>query len=145
MEFALAVVPFLTLVFGVIEFGWAVYSYNTINSAANEGARRGMVLNRPLPSNPTGHPYAEVGNSDGSYTNPSCDFSTIVGTVGCTLGVLPRARVEVIVDVPPFQPGQSVPPYNNVSVEVRYAYQPIVVFPISGAFTMTGKAVTQTQ
>jgi Flp pilus assembly protein TadG len=43
VEYAL-ILPLLMLLFlGIVEFGWAVLSYNTIANAAREGARFGIV------------------------------------------------------------------------------------------------------
>lgn len=140
IEFAFAVIPFFLISFGTIEFGWAVYSYNTINNAADEGARRGMVLNRP------GNQYGFTGNDTGTHTNPSCNPSTIVGTVGCNLGLLPASQVRVILDVPtPTGANSNIIGYNLVSVEVQYDYQPIIVYPVKSSFTMFAKSQTITQ
>ena len=43
VEFALVVVPFLTLVFGAIDFGWAIDNDVLVNNAAREGAREGSL------------------------------------------------------------------------------------------------------
>jgi Flp pilus assembly protein TadG len=43
VEFALSSVLFFTLVFGIIQFGRAVYQYNTVSNLAQEGARWASV------------------------------------------------------------------------------------------------------
>lgn len=43
MEFALVLLPFVTLVFGAIDFGWAINNDVLINNAAREGAREGSL------------------------------------------------------------------------------------------------------
>ena len=43
VEFALVVVPFITLVFGAIDFGWAIDQDVLVNNAAREGAREGSL------------------------------------------------------------------------------------------------------
>lgn len=43
VEFALVVLPFLTLVFGAIDFGYAVNNDVMVNNAAREGAREGSL------------------------------------------------------------------------------------------------------
>lgn len=43
VEFALVVVPFVTLVFGAIDFGWAIDNDVLVNNAAREGAREGSL------------------------------------------------------------------------------------------------------
>src|SRR5437588_9059832 len=43
VEFAAILVPLLMLLFGILEFGRAFYSYATIVNAASEGARYGIL------------------------------------------------------------------------------------------------------
>ena len=43
VEFALILPIFFLLLFGILDFGRAVYAYHTLNSAAREGARVAMV------------------------------------------------------------------------------------------------------
>lgn len=43
VEFALVMLPFVTLVFGAIDFGWAINNDVLINNAAREGAREGSL------------------------------------------------------------------------------------------------------
>lgn len=43
MEFALVAPIFLLIFFAIIEFGWYVYSVQTLNEAAREGARYAIV------------------------------------------------------------------------------------------------------
>ena len=43
VEFALASVLFLTVVFGIMLFGLAIWQYNTVSSLAQEGARWASV------------------------------------------------------------------------------------------------------
>jgi Flp pilus assembly protein TadG len=43
VEFALVAIPFITLVFGAIDFGYAVNNDVMINNAAREGAREGSL------------------------------------------------------------------------------------------------------
>lgn len=47
-EFALILPLFITLVFGIIEFGHAFYIYHTAISASREGARYGIVYRNKL-------------------------------------------------------------------------------------------------
>jgi len=48
------ILPLLVLiVFGICEFGWAMYVNNTLNNAAREGARRAAVT--PTPINVSDH------------------------------------------------------------------------------------------
>jgi Flp pilus assembly protein TadG len=43
IEFALASMLFFTLIFGILEFGQAVWRYNMVSDLAQEGARRAVV------------------------------------------------------------------------------------------------------
>ena len=43
VELALSVMLLFLLVFGIVEFGRALFIYNTLNNAAREGARRAAV------------------------------------------------------------------------------------------------------
>lgn len=43
MEFALSSVLFFSLVFGIIQFGRAIWQYNTVSNLAQEGARWASV------------------------------------------------------------------------------------------------------
>jgi hypothetical protein len=49
VEFALILPIFLILLFGIIDFGRYVYTANSLNNAAREGARIGSVGIRPSP------------------------------------------------------------------------------------------------
>lgn len=43
VEFALILPLLLLLIFGIMDFGLAIFSYNTIANAAREGARAGVI------------------------------------------------------------------------------------------------------
>ena len=47
VEAALIMIPFLLLLFGVIEFGLLLYDQQVINNAAREGTRVGVVVRIP--------------------------------------------------------------------------------------------------
>ena len=47
VEAALIMIPFLLLLFGVIEFGLLLYDQQVLNNAAREGARAGIVVRTP--------------------------------------------------------------------------------------------------
>jgi len=146
-EFALALPVFLLLLLGVIEFAWAIYGFNTIQSAANEGVRRAMVLSRPASN------FATNGNSTNDYSlsSFSCDrFGTVMDTMACSLLTLPKNRITVHLDMPnsaSYASGANVPSQTaTITVTVRYEYAPLVgyVFNLEGK-TMTGYATSQNQ
>ena len=145
VEFALVVPIFLTVLFGIIEFSWAVFGYSIIQSAANEGVRRAMVLNRPASN------YGLTGNTNGTaQALTGCNPATIRGTVACGILVLPSNRVTVDISVPNpanYTAGQNVPAGRTTSVTVRYTYAPLIAYPINFGtnYLMTGFATAQTQ
>jgi Flp pilus assembly protein TadG len=156
LEFAFVVPMFLTMILGIIEYSWAVYSFNTIQHAANEGVRRAMVLNRPAGK------YALTGNRNGTaLTVPVCDPATILGTVACSAVMLTPANMTVDVDVPTvdtacpavkpansppcFTPTENVPGGNRVSITVHLDYHPLVLYPLNRRIAMAGYATSQTQ
>lgn len=48
VEFSLILLLLLLLVFGIIDFGRALYTANSINAAAREGARQAAVMDDPV-------------------------------------------------------------------------------------------------
>jgi len=136
---------FVAVVCSIIEFSWAIFGYSTIQSAANEGVRRAMVLNRPASN------YGLTGNANGtSQALTGCDQSTILGTVGCGILVLPANRITVDITVPNpanYTAGQNVPAGRTTTVKVKYLYRPLIAMPLSFGtnYVMTGYATAQTQ
>ena len=62
VEFAIVIVLLLTLIFGMIEFGLAMFNQQVITNAAREGARAGIVA-RPVRLPNVGIP-PDIGISD---------------------------------------------------------------------------------
>jgi len=145
IEFALVVPLFLIVLFGIIEFSWAIFGYSIIQSAANEGVRRAMVLNRPASN------YALTGNANGtSWALTGCNRTTILGTVACSVLVLPPNRVSVDITVPDpsnYTAGENVPAGRTTTVKVKYVYAPLIAYPLNFGtnYMMTGFATAQTQ
>jgi len=48
VETAIILPLLLVIVFGIIEFGWAMYITNSLNNAAREGARLAAVTPKPI-------------------------------------------------------------------------------------------------
>jgi hypothetical protein len=67
-EFALVVVPFLMLLFGIIEAGRFIYYYETLNNATREGARYAIV-----------HGENTIGRSTGPDTGTSSESDDPTG------------------------------------------------------------------
>ena len=143
--------------FGIVEFGWAIYGYTTVNNAATEGARRGMVLNRFQAPTGTvaGNAYHTPGNSTNTYAGSawSCDTSsypTIMGRIMCNTGVLDRSRITVTLTTPQSFPANIVVPPSpdqKITVVVQYVYKPLITYPFNfgTSFTMTGRAESYPQ
>ena len=53
VEMALTLLLLLTIVFGIFEYGRVMYTINTLNHAAREGARRAAVTPHPIDINET--------------------------------------------------------------------------------------------
>jgi len=173
VEFAFVSIPFIILVFGLMEFAYAIFCYNAVSNSAHEAARRAMVLNRIKPDGTNGNSYQSAGNTAGTtVSNPGCNATTIAGTVGCDereFLVTGTFRVDICgPSATTSSPGAqnstptcgaliplvdnggnlvSIPPNNYVAVKVRYDYRPIISFPISNpvTYTMVGWAQVQTQ
>lgn len=50
VEFALICIPLFTLLFGIIEFGWAFFQLNDVRHGAREGVRMAAVADDPSPA-----------------------------------------------------------------------------------------------
>lgn len=72
VEFALVLLPFFLLVFGAVDFGWAINRDVLINNAAREGAREGSL-------NPNAAAVSGVVRS----SLPAGDAAAATVTVGC--------------------------------------------------------------
>jgi Flp pilus assembly protein TadG len=100
VEFALASVVFFTLIFGIIQFGRAVFQYNTVSSLAQEGAR-----------------WASVHGSTSDAPGTAAQLQSYVE------GRAPGFAVTVTST--PANPS-AVPPGTVVSVRVVSAFDPAV-------------------
>jgi len=72
VEFALVLLPFFLLVFGAVDFGWAVNRDVLVNNAAREGAREGSL-------NPNAAAVTGVVRS----SLPAADAARATVTVAC--------------------------------------------------------------
>jgi len=112
-------VPVLLLILlGILELGRAIYLYNTISSAAREGARFGMVL--------AGEDAWETpGNSPRTYTTTTAyvGTNTIVGKVLAQGTLLEPSKTTVIIATPQ---GRARNLQLPLEVTVSYPYTPVV-------------------
>ncbi len=150
IEFALVVPLFFLLLLGAAEFSWALYTQSTLGHAAQEGARRGMVLTK-IPG-----AFATDGNRSGTYTTlTTCDRTTIVGTAVCHMGGLSLAQSTFLIcpsnltndDCPSTTSTGPAAPGMRVEVRLDYQYRPLVIgfFPGLNNIVMTGHAEMRTQ
>jgi len=156
VEFALVAPFFFLLLFSIIEFGRAVYYLQILNNAAREGSRYAIVHGNES-TNPTGPPpgFPITTNAD-PYATAVKDAvkNFAIGVVGNT------GTSDFVVTVCYINPGtapicpdnnagndmgtgnngRSSPP-QNVSVTVKYTYQPIIaaIVPLP-SFTITGES-----
>jgi hypothetical protein len=129
VEQALVLTILLTVMFGIIDFGRALYTYHFVSEAAREATRWASVRGNSC-----------VGLPGGCPADPT-DVQTYVSNVS-GMGLDP-ARITATASWPikPYS-NPSCPANNNnpgcvVQVKVDYAFQFIVPFLPSAAFTMS--------
>ena len=119
LEFALVALPFVTLVFGAVDFGWAINNDVLVNNAAREGAREGSL-------NPNAAAVTAVVRSTLSYS----DDGDVTVTVTC------RKASGGACSLSSAQPGDTV--------VVRVSAQHDWITPIGGLFSPGGTTLTKT-
>ena len=113
VEFAIVTgLVFLPLMFGIIEFGRMLWSKNTVTAAAREGVR-----------------FAAVRGAG------QTDFTTFDSAAVATY-VEGRTKLSPITVSTSWTGTKQ--PRDDVTVTVRYNYQPIVKLPIFANKTLTG-------
>ena len=149
VEFALVVPLFLVVLLGTIEFSWAMYTYTTLQHAAQAGVRRGIVLTDATPN-----PFALDGNRPATYAAPiACNPGTMVGSAACQLGGVPLSRTQAIVcpvgDPTLPCPSSTTAPWPGATVEVqlKHEYRSLILgfFPGLDRIEITGYARGQAQ
>jgi Flp pilus assembly protein TadG len=88
VEFALTALIFFTVIFGVVDFGRAVFEYNLLASSAREGARMASI-----PSYTDSQVITRAVDSSGGFI-ASGDVS-ISGSRSCGASSCPRITVSV--------------------------------------------------
>jgi Flp pilus assembly protein TadG len=113
VEAALALLLTLTILFGIMEFGRAVWSYNTVAHAAREGARFAMV--------------------HGKASKSPATQATVQAVVRRqAIGLLPANTQVVVTWIPDNAPGSAV------KVAVTYNFSSIVPFVSSSVMSLKG-------
>ena len=108
VEGALVLTVYFMLIFGIVEFGWAVYAYNSVSAASRVGSRYAMVR-----SSASGHPAS------------STDILNHVS--GQTVGLDRTALTVTTTWTPNSNPG------STVKVTVRYTYRPFSLLTFSNS------------
>ena len=86
VELALALPIFFLIIFGLIDLGRAVYTYNTLSEGAREGARYGSVQARAFDDTTRAGVEAHVISLLEAVRNPTVTAScTAAGAYGCTV------------------------------------------------------------
>ena len=116
MEFALLATPCLLLIFAVINFAVALYTYDFVCYTAQEAARYAIVNGATSPSPAT-----------------AANIQTYVDSL--VVGVLNTHQLTVNTTWNPNNKPGSV-----VTVQVSYVYQPVASFVSSANITMTRTA-----
>ena len=111
VEFALSSVLFFSLIFGIIQFGRAVWQYNTVSNLAQEGARwasvRGASSSTP----------ATAAQLQAYVQSKSPGFTvTTTATPSNPSAVAPGSVISVRV-VSSFAPGMALLPAATLSLE----------------------------
>lgn len=98
VEFALILIPLLTLVFGIIAFGWGLARWVSLTGAAREGARH-MAIYGVAGSPTAGGAFSEASNRALASAGLACG----AGGAGCTIPAVgpctPGPTSEVVFSV----------------------------------------------
>lgn len=114
VEFALASVLFFTVLFGIIQFGLAVWQYNTVANLAQEGAR-----------------WASVRGSSSSMAATAAQLQTYVESRS--------PGFSVTVTATPANPSAAAPG-STISVHVSSSFSPATTLLPSATLTLTSRA-----
>lgn len=125
VEFALLLIPFLLLVFGVADFGLGVWAYNNLSQAVQEGAREAIVRG-------AGSTLGSPGD-DGNNGARTCADSLPSGSIAaqvCT-HAHPLNPSSFIVTITWDCPFEQCGVTRTVKVGGQYLFEPILrdVFP----------------
>lgn len=128
VEFSLAIIVFLVLVMGVVDFGIAIYQYNGVSQAAREIARVASVHpGIPLGTDPLIAPV--VATQQGLIPGLSAPTFTCVDSAGATVA-----------------PADCNPATDSVKVTVTAPYKAVTpLLGLLGTWTMQGTSSAQIQ
>lgn len=133
VEFSLAIVVFLVILMGVVDFGMAVYKFNGVSQAAREIARVTSV-----------HPCA----APGALTCPPGSSTETAAVIATQKGLVPALGDPTITCVD--GSGAAVAPdpcdfsRHSVQVTIVAPYTPVTpLLGLTGTWTMKGSSSAQ--
>lgn len=135
MEFALAIVVFLVILMGVVDFGMAIYKFNGVSQAAREIARVTSV-----------HPCADP---DAFSCSPGTSRSTETqAVIDVQKGLIPALEDPVFTCVDdsgaPVAPDPCDFSRHSVQVTIESDFSPITpLLRLTGTWTMKGSSSAQ--
>ncbi len=131
VEFSLAILVFLVLVMGVIDFGMAIYKFNGVSQAAREIARVTSV-----------HPCPGAGSCTPGL---SADTLAVIATQKGLIPGLGDPTFECIDEAgAPVAPKPCDFSKHSVAVTITAPYQPITpLLGLTGTWTMKGTSSAQ--
>ena len=100
VEFAIASMVLLVLLFGIISYGYALSFKQGLTQAAAEGARAGAVVSlseAPTKAAAAVEPALKAFNKDCTSAGMSCTYSTVATDTGCAAGTS-CIRVQITYD-----------------------------------------------
>ncbi len=120
VEFALLLIPFLLLVFGVADFGLGIWAYNNLSQSVQQGAREAIVRGA---GSPLGGPGDE-GNNGARTCADSLPLASIAAQVCTHAHPLNPGNFTVTIDWD--CPFQQCGVTRTVTVAGRYLFEPIL-------------------
>jgi Flp pilus assembly protein TadG len=145
VEFSLSVFVLLTLLFGIIDIGRALYAYDWIYNAARQATRWAMVRGNPCDSLLPGcdaQPPRPTGNDIQNYVRdtPESPYTDGLDTTGIdTSAVTVTSTCFATNDINPNPP---CAPAGFIQIQVKYVFHPIT--PFLGQFNNDTMTMTST-
>ncbi len=142
VEFAFIVILLLSILFGIMGFGHALYAYHFVNNAAKEATRWAAVNGSScsLDSSCNGSGYMNNGTASNAnintYVQKHIPMGITAANVTTTATWPPQANSPTICSAPVgTQP--KTPQYPGCTVQVTVSYPYLFVFPLLPAATTT--------
>ena len=143
VEFALVLPVIMLITLGVIEIGYLLFSYSSVNSAAREAARYGIAIGDVSGGGQRYYDCSgiiDAGLSIGSFANMSASEFTISYDDGPPPEGQPRnVKYSSCTDLASYGGSDNIEFGDRIVVEVNHTYTPLVAYMGVGIgpFTMT--------